>query len=116
MLREVQAICDHIIMIEQGKLVFAGSIEQFDTYVTPVAFLVSMQNAPTLEELQRIPGVKEVEEAGVNQFRIYFNDKRELINNLAIENIRQDWNMTELRLEKCSLEYIFAELSKGVKR
>lgn len=115
-LREVHAICDHIIMIEQGKLVFSGSIEQFDAYVTPVALLVSLQNTLTLEELQRISGVKKVEEAGMNQFRIYFNDKREVINNLVRENIRQDWNMTELRLEKCSLEYIFAELSKGVKR
>ena len=32
-LSEVQATCDYIRMIEQGKLVFAGTVNEFDNYI-----------------------------------------------------------------------------------
>ena len=35
-LSEVQATCDHIRMIEQGRLVFAGTVEEFDNILEEV--------------------------------------------------------------------------------
>ena len=40
-LTEVQAICDHIMMIEEGRLVFMGSVEEFDNYIMPSSLFVS---------------------------------------------------------------------------
>ena len=34
-LTEVQAVCDHILMIEEGKLVFMGTVDEFDNYIIP---------------------------------------------------------------------------------
>ena len=34
-LTEVQATCDHILMIERGKLVFMGTVDEFDNYIVP---------------------------------------------------------------------------------
>lgn len=56
-LTEVQAVCDHILMIEEGKLVFSGSVDEFDNYIMPNSIYLSMVDAPTKEELERIEGV-----------------------------------------------------------
>ena len=50
-LSEVQATCDYIRMIEQGNLVFSGSIDEFDHYITPNSLVVLLKNGPTLDEL-----------------------------------------------------------------
>ena len=41
-LPEVQAVCDCIMMIEHGKMVFKGSIEEFNNYMEPSVLLVIM--------------------------------------------------------------------------
>lgn len=38
-LSEVQAVCDEIKMIEHGNVVFSGSIQDFNNYVTPSTFI-----------------------------------------------------------------------------
>ena len=60
-LTEVQAVCDHILMIEEGKLVFSGSVDEFDNYIMPNSIYLSMVDAPTKEELERIEGLLGVE-------------------------------------------------------
>ena len=44
-LSEVQAICDYIYMIEQGRLVFNGTIDEFDNYIVPNTLLVTLRAA-----------------------------------------------------------------------
>ena len=61
-LSEVQAVCDHIRMIEQGRLVFAGTVEEFDNYIVPDSLFVSLMAMPAIEDLKRVPGVLDVEE------------------------------------------------------
>ena len=36
-LPEVQAVCDYIMMIEHGQKVFEGTINAFNTYMSPSA-------------------------------------------------------------------------------
>lgn len=63
-LTEVQATCDHIYMIEQGSLVFSGSVDEFDNYIEPNSLLLSLLANPGTEELRLIPGITGVEELG----------------------------------------------------
>lgn len=113
-LKEIQAVCDHILMIGQGKLVFAGTIEEFDNYIEPDTLLVTLRNTPSVSELLEIEGVKEVEEIGNASFRVYFTHAQEVMDRLIARSAAQHWAMTEIRLEKSSLERIFAELSQSV--
>lgn len=46
MLMEVQAICDYIFMVEEGHMVFSGSIDEFDNYIIPNTVFVSLLDAP----------------------------------------------------------------------
>ena len=61
-LPEVQATCDYIQMIEEGQMVFSGTVDEFDNYITPNSLLVSLVAPPTLEELRSIPGICGAEE------------------------------------------------------
>ena len=113
-LSEVQAVCDHVYMIEQGTMVFSGSLEEFDNYIIPDSFVVSLASPPVTEDLKVIQGVKEVEELGGMNFRVHFTgEDANPVMELMVNTSRQrGWNLKEIRLEKSSLDVIFAELSK----
>ena len=115
-LTEVQAICDSIMMIEEGHLVFMGTMEEFDNYITPNSLYVSFVDAPTAETLARLDGVQGVEELGQGRFRVRFADAQETTDAIVRESVAQEWRLSEIRVEKSSLDNIFAELSKKTKK
>lgn len=111
-LSEVQAICDHIYMIEEGQLVFAGSVHEFDSYIVPDSLIITLMGMPMLEELSRIPGVLDVEEIGGYNYRVKFNDYQEVTRQIVEKSVEKNWCLTEMALEKSSMNAVFAELSK----
>mgnify|MGYP002580616600 FL=1 len=111
-LTEVQATCDYIRMIEQGSMVFSGTVEEFDNYIQPNTLVVSLGAVPLVADIQALPGVVRVDELGGPRFRIQFSDAREAINSIVEASYTRGWQLTELQQEKSSLDTIFAELSK----
>ena len=115
-LTEVQAICGEIMMIEEGRLVFMGTVEEFDNYITPNSLYVSFVDAPTSEALSRLEGVQGVEELGQGKFRVRFADAQEVMDQIVRASAAGDWRLSEMRVEKSSLDNIFAELSKKTQK
>ena len=111
-LPEVQATCDHILMMEQGKLVFDGTVDEFDNYIVPNTIYVHLAEAPATEVIARIEGVTGVEELGGQRYRIRFSDAQEVTERLVDESTANHWRLLEIRQERSSLDSIFAELSK----
>jgi len=111
-LTEVQAVCDYIYMVEQGSFVFSGTVEEFDNYISPNTLTVTLMEAPSTEELATMEGVLNVEELGGNRFRIKFTDARDVVERIVKTSVEKDWRLTEIGVEKNSLDSIFAELSK----
>ena len=111
-LSEVQATCKYIRMIEQGSLVFSGTVEEFDNYITPSSVCVSLITRPSVEELRTIPGVLQVEELGGTRFRLHFVNAQEMMEKVVEISMTRDWRLNEIYLEKSSLDTIFAKLSK----
>ena len=111
-LSEVQATCDYIRMIEEGQVVFAGTVDEFDNYIVPNTLFVSLIAAPSVEMIREIPGVVAVEELGGSKFRIQFSDALEATERLVEASVTKGWRLVEIRQEKSSLDEIFAELSK----
>ncbi len=102
-------------MIEQGKLVFSGSVNDFNNYIIPNTLFVSLADAPATEVLAAIEGVKRVDELGGHQYRIYFTDAQEVTDRLVDLSTENHWRLMEIRKEKSSLDTIFAELSNKAK-
>lgn len=111
-LTEVQAVCDHIIMMEQGQMVFSGNVSDFDNYIVPNTLFIHWANAPETETLRKIEGVCSVEELGEGRFRIHFTDAREVTDRIVERSSAGQWQLKEIRREKSSLDKIFTELSK----
>lgn len=114
-LSEVQAICNEINMIEGGKLVFSGTMEDFDNYISPNSFTIELWNAPVIDELKNLCHNRGVEVIGEKQFRIFFGDDSSITEKYIDESVAKGWDLRDLTVERCSLEETFAQLSRGVK-
>lgn len=115
-LTEVQATCDHIQMIEEGNLVFSGTVDEFDNYIIPNSIFVTLASMPAPEELKNLEGVIQAEHLGGINYRVQFSDAREAIARIVEASVARNWQLTEIRVEKSSLDTIFAELSKKRKK
>ena len=115
-LTEVHALCDHIFMIEQGQLVFNGSVDEFDNCLTSNSIFLQLADAPATEELMRIKGVTDVEELGGQRYRIHFSEAEGVVERLVEASSRNRWRLMEIQQEKSSLDEIFAALSKKAKK
>lgn len=110
-LSEVQAVCDYINMIDQGKMVFAGTMDEFDNYITPDTLIVSLASVPNAQKIKELQGVLDVEELGGSKYRVRFNDAVEVTGRIVEASVVNNWQLMEIQQEKSSLNKIFAELS-----
>lgn len=113
-LPEVQASCDYIYMIEHGSVVFDGSIEEFDNYLTPDTLYVRFAGKIDPAGLEALEGVKQVEAEGEG-FRIRFAEVNEVTGRIIESSVAHNWELREIYPEKTSLDAVFAELSKKEK-
>ena len=112
-LSEVQATCDRIMMIEHGSVVFSGSIDDFDNYIEPDSFVVMLSHAPLEEELLKVAGVTDVKPISEysSRFRVWFDGDRETLSRMVEASVRNGWGLSEIQLEKSSMNDVFAQLS-----
>lgn len=111
-LQEVQALCDHIWMINEGDVVFSGAMGEFDNYIMPSTLTATLLAPPKLSEIQRIPGVISAENISASKFRIQFTDAQLATEGIVKASVQNDWKLMEIGADKNSLDAIFAELSK----
>lgn len=110
-LTEVQAICDSIMMIEQGKIVFSGSIREFNDYMEPCTMVSIMSHAPATEEFLKIESIYRVERLTKTKMRIHFKGGNSIVETFLALGVANNWGIKEIYLEKESLDSIFAKLS-----
>jgi ABC-2 type transport system ATP-binding protein len=110
-LSEVQATCRDVKMIENGKMVFADTIEAFNNYIVPDSLLVYMVSPPSADELMAIPGVTEVRFLSDRELRLRFNTSRDITQAIVERSVEKGWQLQEISLEKSSADAVFAKLS-----
>ncbi|OOQ56724.1 ABC transporter ATP-binding protein [Mucilaginibacter pedocola] len=110
-LSEVQAICKEIKMIENGRMVFADTMDAFNNYIMPDTMLVFMDNPPATEELSAIPGITGVELLNDRSIRMRFKASADISKKIITMSVQQGWELKEIMLEKSSLDEVFAQLS-----
>lgn len=110
-LPEVQATCNNIKMIEQGKLVFSGTMDEFNNYVAPSTLLVTFDTPPSVSTLATIKHVLKVEGIDPHHYRIQFDATHDISEHIVQLSVANDWQLSEIQLERLSLDAIFAQLS-----
>jgi ABC-2 type transport system ATP-binding protein len=111
-LTEVQATCHEIKMIEEGQMVFSGTLEMFDNYIEPNTLVVSLDIPPAQDELLKLEGVRSVEQLSPSRFRIGYDGDKKTALRIAEISVNSGWGLMELIIEKSSLDAVFARLSR----
>ena len=110
-LSEIQLLCQEILMIEQGKLVFSDTMDAFNNYVAPQSMLVEFENAPSADVLGAVKGVNRVEKLTPRSFRVFYDGSKMVSETIITESVRKEWRMTQLAIEKNSIDEIFKQLT-----
>ena len=110
-LSEIQLLCRDIKMIENGRIVFSDTMDAFNNYVEPHSMLVHLENMPAATELEKIPGVTQVETLTERQVRVYFNGDQDITERIVTASVQHGWRLRGIGLDKSSLEEVFKQLS-----
>lgn len=113
-LSEVQATCKNILMIEQGQIVFSDTMEAFNNYIEPNSLIIQLEAPPSLLDLSSINGVTNAEHLYAKNFRLQFGKSSNISEIIIKLSVEKGWRLTQITLEKSSLDEIFARLSNKV--
>lgn len=110
-LSEVKAVCENIIMIEHGRMVFNGSMEEFDNQVVPDSIVVRFGADVDSQDLQGLDSLTKTVKLGDNRFRLGYNDIDRLTDAVVARAVERGWHLKEIEPERQSLDVVFAKLS-----
>jgi ABC-2 type transport system ATP-binding protein len=112
-LPEVQAVCNRVQIINQGKLVFSDDMATINQSLKNNCLVVAFDRPPAPEQLLALAGINHVDELNSGRFRLQLDDSNpvgELITSAAVD---QNWGLQELTPEKQTLEQIFVDLTSN---
>ena len=111
-LPEVEMVCDRVQIINQGDLVFNGSIEDLKKQRRGNKLLVGFNNAPLKKELLAIEGVTQVDKIDNTMYRVHFNHEYVPAEEIVITATKMKWGLFHIAPDITSLEDIFVQLTQ----
>ena len=120
-LSEVQAVCDRIVVINQGKIVADDTADNLSRELTADHKLIARIDGPkdeVVKLIQTIPGVVSVvadmqRERGVWEYNIEAVEGTDIRRELNRRLMSRNWYIMGLRSSELSLEDIFLKLTMG---
>ena len=110
-LPEVEMVCDHVQIIDKGKLVFNGGIDVLKRQRIGNKLLIGFSNAPTVEELVKIKGVTEAEITDNNMMRVRFAEGEAPHEAIVQAAVKNKWGLYQIAPDQTSLEDVFVQLT-----
>ncbi len=108
-LAEVRSVCDRVMILDQGRCVFAERMETLDSAQNSV-FRISLAAPPAMGELSRIGGVAEAESLGEGVFRLRIDSA---VGPESVAEALVTWGLREFSPQREDLERIFTRLTLG---
>ncbi len=108
-LPEVQAVCDRVQIINEGRTVFNQSLATLADERQINAWHVAFAAPPAVEELRRLPDITTAEMLDYGRMRILGHSPA-ATNVLLTTAIERNWGLRELSPERTTLEQIFMDL------
>ena len=91
-------------------------MDEFNNYIQPNSFVVVLKNPPRMTELEHVPGVSRVEAINSKSFRVWFDTDDDVTARKVHESVSRGWELSEVSVERSSLDEVFARLSGKSKR
>ncbi|MDP2113382.1 MAG: gliding motility-associated ABC transporter ATP-binding subunit GldA [Bacteroidota bacterium] len=113
-MQEVEAVCTRVIIINKGKLVADGSIDQLKAgkFAQKQPVWVEFDKSPDLETLRKIPGLLKIEQTGKTSFLAESENNLDLRPALFHFAVSNNLVLLTLKEQQQSLENVFQELTK----
>jgi len=112
-MQEVQALCDRVIIINEGKLVADDPIDMLQKRLKgeDVIYL-ELDKKYDASALESINGVNSVTRVSPTEYTIGANNVTDIRTNIFHLATQQNWVILEMRREQKNVEYIFQQLTK----
>lgn len=110
-LSEVQAVCDRVQIIHQGKLVLSDTIDRLAHHLKSAMILVAFRAAPDLGALAQLPGVRDVATNADGRVRVAHDAGRDPTDAIVRLAAERGWGLYEVGPERASLEQVFLSLT-----
>ncbi len=108
-LPEVQSVCDRVLILHRGRLVYSGPVSRQQQNRLLVTLAPESQDTGYLATL---PEVEKVESTGPQQFCLTLSD-RHRPGDIAEAIVRRGGRLCELRTDQDDLERIFTQVTLG---
>ncbi len=115
-LSELEEICDHIGIIEHGKLIFSGTLEQVNAKLglqSKVRVKVASNQEKAVELLSALPIISDVRVDG-QQLLVTFEDGQQADGIIARTLVHGNLDVISIQPEKLKLDDAFLQLTKGI--
>lgn len=109
-LPEVEMVCDHVQIIDKGKLVFNGGIEVLKHQRMGNKLLVGLRQPPATSELAAIAGITVVEPVD-NMWRLRFAEGAQPHEAIVQAAVNNGWGLYHIAPDQTSLEDVFVQLT-----
>jgi ABC-2 type transport system ATP-binding protein len=106
----VEMVCDHVQIIDKGKLVFNGGIDVLKQQRIGNKLLVGLRQSPDVAQLAAIEGVAEVEAAD-GLWRIRFHEGSQPHEAIVQAAVKNGWGLYHIAPDQTSLEDVFVQLT-----
>jgi ABC-2 type transport system ATP-binding protein len=111
-LQEVEAICDRVIIINQGKIIADNSLKDLRKEQKGKFIKVILKETVTAESFKSMDQLKNIRQTGHQEWELEALDVELLKKQLLALSLQNNWNIVSLQSENRSLEDIFRGLTK----
>ena len=110
-LPEVQAVCDRVQILHEGRVVLDEDLDTLRT--SGSALRIVLLRPPAMAALEQLPQVTGVERLHDGGLRVRHGAGTEFTESLARRAVEENWGLVELTPERSALEDIFVSLTFG---
>jgi ABC-2 type transport system ATP-binding protein len=111
-LQEVEAVCDRVIILHQGKVVADNRIRQLqETKNAEQVLEVQLREEVDQEQWMQLPGILHLTALGGGRYRISTQDAEILSKDLLQWAVQRGYTLLSLQREQSSLEDVFRQLT-----
>ena len=111
-LPEVQSSCDHVQIIDRGKLVLNDSIDGLTQRTQSSTLSLRFSNSVDIAKIQQLNGVRSTRQLDDGRYQVYYQAGQDPTDALVKLAVDSQWGLRELMPEKASLEDMFLELTE----
>ena len=109
-LPEVQAVCNRVQMIHQGRSLFNKSMQQLRQ---SNRVLLQLEQPIDATELEKIPGIDSAQSLSQQQYLLEGDQLQASLAEISRYCVEKNWGLLQIQLQEDNLEQIFIGLSSG---